>query len=136
MLFKLINKCKKEILRCAPTFFTYVRFLLFCVHQFAYVSVSLCVCGSVCNPFQVFKNSFAWAPQWLLSKKMIKTQCLTSSDWGCPLDNDPKLVLSSEIADNKELLNSSACISDLLFSARTQKMSHCCIKAFRNSSKY
>ena len=27
------------------------------VHQFTYVSASLCVCGSLCNPSQVFKKS-------------------------------------------------------------------------------
>ena len=68
-----------------PTFFTYVWLLLFCVYQFVYVSVSLCVWGSVCNPFQVFKNSLLWGYQWPLSQKMIKTQWLTSGDWGCPL---------------------------------------------------
>ena len=38
------------------------RFLLFCVHQFAYVSASLWICGSACNPFQVFKNLLLWGP--------------------------------------------------------------------------
>ena len=71
----------------------FFRFLLFCVHQFAYASVSLCICGFVCDPSLVFKNSLLWCSQWPLSQKMIKTQWLTSGDWGCPLDNDPKLVL-------------------------------------------
>ena len=34
----------------------FFRFLIFCVPQFLYASVSLWVCGSVCNPSQVFKN--------------------------------------------------------------------------------
>ena len=73
--------------------FFFFRFLLFCVHQFAYVSVSLCACGFVCNPSLVFKNSLLWGSQWSLSQKMIKAQWLTLGDWGCPFDNDPKLVL-------------------------------------------
>ena len=85
-------KFQKEILRCAPPSSHIWDFYFFCVHQFAYMSISLCVCGSVCNPFQVFKNSVLWGTQWLLSQKIIKTQWLTSGDWGCPLDNDPELV--------------------------------------------
>ena len=61
----------------AVLFFIY--FYFFCVHQFAYVSVTLWVCGSLCNPSQVFKNSLLW---------------------GCPLDNDPKLA---KIAVSKHL---------------------------------
>ena len=34
-----------------------LRFLLFCVHQFAYMSVSLGALWSVCNITQVFKRS-------------------------------------------------------------------------------
>ena len=35
----------------------FLRFLLFCVYQFAYVSVSLCACWFHCNLSFVFKNS-------------------------------------------------------------------------------
>ena len=72
---------------------TALVFLDFCFSVFAYVSVSLCIYGSVCNPFQIFQNSFLWCSQGPLSQNMIKTQWLTSGDWGCPLDDDPKLVL-------------------------------------------
>ena len=34
----------------------FFKFLLFCAHQFIYVSFSLCVFESVCNPTQVLKN--------------------------------------------------------------------------------
>ena len=75
------------------TVLLFFRFSLFCVHQFAYVWVSLCVCGSVCNPSQGFKNPLLWVSQWILSQKMIKIYWLTFREWGSPLDNDPKLVV-------------------------------------------
>ena len=75
------------------TMFFFFRFLLFCVHQFAYASVSLCICVFVCNPSLVFKNSLLWGYKEPSSQKMIEMQWLTLRDWGCPLDNDPKLVL-------------------------------------------
>ena len=55
--------------------------------------VSHFVSGFVCNSSLVFENSVLWGFQWSLSQKMIETQWLTLDDWGCPLDNDPKLVL-------------------------------------------
>ena len=56
------------------TMLFFFRFLLFCVHQFAYASVSLCISGSVCNPFQVFKNSFLRCSQWPLVVKVLDFQ--------------------------------------------------------------
>ena len=71
----------------------FIYFYFFCVHQFVYVSVTVWVCGSPCNPSQVFKNSLLWGSQLSLNQKMIKTQWLTLGEWGCPLDNDLKLVM-------------------------------------------
>ena len=74
----------------AVLFFICIYF--FCVHQFAYVSVTLWICGSLSYPSQVSKNSLLWGCQWPLKQKMIKTGRLTLGEWGCPLDNDSKLV--------------------------------------------
>ena len=71
-------------------FFRVLTFL--CLRVCLCVSHNLCVCGSICNLFQVFKTLMSWCSQWPLSQKVIKTQWLTLGDWGCPLDNDPKLV--------------------------------------------
>ena len=110
---KFINKCQKEILRCAPPSLHVCNFYFFCVHEFVSVSVSLCAWEPICNPFQDFKNSFLWGSQSPLRQKMIETQWLTSGDWDCCLGNDPKIVLVQR--------NRSACICDLLFTARTKK---------------
>ena len=59
-----------------------------CVSQ----SVCLWVCRSVCNPSQAFKKSLLWGSQWALRQEMTKTQILTLVEWGCPLDNNRKLV--------------------------------------------
>ena len=57
-----------------------------------FVLISSPMCQSVCVSVG-FESSLLRGSQWPLSQKMIKTLRLTSSDWGCPLDNDPKLVL-------------------------------------------
>ena len=55
----------------------FFRFLILWISQFAYVSVSLCICGSVWNPSQVFKNSLLWDSQWPLSQKMKKNAVIS-----------------------------------------------------------
>ena len=65
------------------------------------VSASLCVFGSVCNPFQIFKNLLLWGFQWLLSQKMITTQWLTLGEWDFPVDNDLNWSSGSQVADKK-----------------------------------
>ena len=72
--------------------FFYVLLLFLCS------SVCLCLSHSVglwvsFNSSQVFKNSLLWGSPWHLKQKMIETQWLTLGDWGCPLDNDLKLVM-------------------------------------------
>ena len=59
------------------TVLVFFRFLFFCIHLFAYVSVTLCVTGSVWSPSQVFKKSLLQSSQLPLSQKMIKMQRLT-----------------------------------------------------------
>ena len=103
----------------AVLFFIY--FYFFCVHQFAYVSVTLWVSGSLCNPSQVFKNSLLWGSQWPLKQKIIKTQWLTLGEWGCPLDNDPKLA---KIAVSKYL--------GILLSFSTWFVVWCCVMMLWN----
>ena len=68
-------------------------FIYFCVHQLPYVSVTMCFCGSLCNPSQVFENLLLWGSQWPLKQKMIKMQWLTMGEWDDPLDKDSKLVM-------------------------------------------
>ena len=62
-----------------------------------FVFISLPMGQSVCVSVGMFAIHFKflkiWCCQWLLSQKMIETQWLTSGDWDCPLDNEPKLVL-------------------------------------------
>ena len=52
----------------------FFRFLLFCVHEFAFAPVSLCVCVPVFNTSQIFKNSLLWSSEWPSNQKMIKVQ--------------------------------------------------------------
>ena len=69
----------------------YIFLLFFCSSVCLCLSHSV-VDGSLCNQSQVFKNLLLWGSQWPLKQKIIKTQWLTLSEWGCRLDNHPKLA--------------------------------------------
>ena len=74
--------------------FLYYRFLLFLCSSVLPMSQSLC--GSVglsVIHLKILKTRYYKVASDLWNKKMIKSQWLTLGQWGCPLHNNPKLVM-------------------------------------------
>ena len=112
----------------------FFRFLLFGVHLFVYMLVSVSV--RLCTIYLKFLKTHYY-------KAFTELQ----------IKNDKRVVINirwvklypfvmvynwpwvSQIAGKRYLLKSIACICDLRFRTRTQQSSNCCIKAFSNSLK-